>query len=148
MKKNIHRRSRLNDQKKPPVEESRVKRNKYDRNDNLPDRVVEFVLSCEIDDMANLTVKNIAEHFDLTPSYLSRRFTQEKKMTLGEHIMQMKIYRASLLLLTSGSDELTIARLAKKMGFCTTGYFIAVFKKLFGIAPGKYRECVKGKNIL
>lgn len=130
------------------VEDSRAKYNKFKRNNDLSDRVVEFVLSCEIDDMANLTVKNIAKHFDLTASYLSRRFAQNKKMSLGEHIVQMKIYRASLLLLTSSSDELTIDRLAKKMGFCTTGYFIEVFKKMFGIAPGKYRECIKWKNII
>jgi two-component system response regulator YesN len=98
--------------------------------------------------MADLTVKNIAKNFNTNPSYLSRRFIQDKNMSLGEHIMQMKIYRSALLLIMNDSEELTVKQLAKKMGFCTTSYFIRVFKKMFGIGPGKYRECIKLQNIL
>ncbi|HLP46619.1 MAG TPA: helix-turn-helix transcriptional regulator [Candidatus Kapabacteria bacterium] len=115
---------------------------------NLSDRVVEFVLTREISEMANLTVKNIASALDVNPSYLSRRFAMDKKVPLGEHIMQMKIYRSALLLILNDSKQLTVKQLAKKLGFCTTSYFIHTFRKMFGIGPGKYRECIKWKNIL
>ena len=119
-----------------------------DKEDNLSDQVVEFLLSREVDEMANLTVKNIAKNFDVNPSFLSRKFLEEKKIHLGEHIMQMKIYRSALLLIMTDSQELTVSKLAKLMGFCNSSYFIDSFKKYFGIGPGKYRECTKWKNII
>ncbi|MCU0287593.1 MAG: helix-turn-helix transcriptional regulator [Acidobacteria bacterium] len=118
------------------------------KDSKLSDRVVEFVLTREISEMANLTVKNIASALNVNPSYLSRRFSIDKKVPLGEHILQMKIYRSAFLLILHDSKQLTVKQLAKSMGFCTTSYFIQAFRKLFGIGPGKYRECTKWKNLI
>jgi AraC-like DNA-binding protein len=119
---------------------------KHAKDNTLSDRVVEFVLTREVSEMAGLTVKNIARAFDVNPSYLSRRFVLDKKVPLGEHIMQMKIYRSALLLMMKDSKELSVNQLAKNLGFCTPSYFIHTFRKLFGIGPGKYRDCIKWKN--
>ncbi len=132
--------------KKKRGEETRYKMEKHEKDNTLSDRVVEYVLTREVNEMANLTVKNIASALEVNPSYLSRRFLIEKKVPLGEHIMQMKIYRSALLLILNDSKELTVRQLAKNLGFCTTSYFIQTFRKLFGIGPGKYRECIKWKN--
>lgn len=127
---------------------TRYKMLKHEKYNNLSDRAVEFVLTREVSEMADLTVKNIARALDVNPSYLSRRFLLDKKVPLGEHIMQMKIYRSALLLTMNDSKELTVKQLAKNLGFCTTSYFIHAFRKLFGIGPGKYRDCIKWKNVL
>lgn len=119
---------------------------KHEKDNTLSDRVVEFVLTREVSEMAGLTVKNIARAFDVNPSYLSRRFVLDKKVPLGEHIMQMKIYRSALLLIMKDSKELSVNELAKNLGFCTPSYFIHAFRKMFGIGPGKYRDCNKWKN--
>jgi AraC-like DNA-binding protein len=127
---------------------TRYKMVKHERDNTLSDRAVEFVLTREVSEMADLTVKNIARALDVNPSYLSRRFLLDKKVPLGEHIMQMKIYRSALLLIMNDSKELTVKQLAKNLGFCTTSYFIHAFRKLFGIGPGKYRDCINWKNSL
>jgi AraC-like DNA-binding protein len=127
---------------------TRYKVLKHDRDNTLSDRAVEFVLTREVSEMADLTVKNIARALDVNPSYLSRRFLLDKKVPLGEHIMQMKIYRSALLLMMNDSKSLTVKQLAKNLGFCTTSYFIHAFRKLFGIGPGKYRDCIKWNNNL
>lgn len=119
---------------------------KHEKDNTLSDCVVEFVLTREVSEMAGLTVKNIARAFDVNPSYLSRRFVLDKKVPLGEHIMQMKIYRSALLLIMKDSKELSVNELAKNLGFCTPSYFIHAFRKMFGIGPGKYRDCNKWKN--
>ena len=93
------------------------------KDSKLSDRVIEFVLTREISEMANLTVKNIANSLKVNPSYLSRRFAMDKKIPLGEHILQMKIYRSALLLLLNDSKQLTVKQLAKNLGFCTTSYY-------------------------
>jgi AraC-like DNA-binding protein len=134
--------------KKKRDDETRYKIEKHEKDVTLSDRVVEFVLTREVSEMADLTVKNIARAFNVNPSYLSRRFALDKKVPLGEHIMQMKIYRSALLLAMNDSKELTVKQLAKNLGFCTTSYFIHAFRKLFGIGPGKYRDCIKWKNSL
>jgi AraC-like DNA-binding protein len=132
--------------KKKHVVAKRYKMVKHAKDNCLSDRAVEFVLTREISEMADLTVKNIARAFDVNPSYLSRRFLLDKKVPLGEHIMQMKIYRSALLLIMNDSKELTVKQLAQNLGFCTTSYFIHAFRKLFGIGPGRYRDCIKWKN--
>ena len=129
-------------------EQSQRKIEKHEKDMMLSDRVIEFVLTREISEMADLTVKSIASALNVNPSYLSRRFAMEKKIPLGEHILQMKIYRSALLLILNDSKQLTVKQLAKNMGFCTTSYFIQLFRKQFGIGPGKYRECIKWKNNL
>jgi two-component system response regulator YesN len=108
---------------------------------NLADSVVEFVLLQNDEELAALTVKRIANHFDVNPSYLSRRFMMDKKISLGDLILRVKIFRSTLIL--RENKDLTINEVARKMGFCTPGYFINVFKKYFGTSPGKYRECVR-----
>jgi len=108
---------------------------------NLADSVVEFVLLQNDEELAALTVKRIANQFDVNPSYLSRRFMMDKKISLGDLILRVKIFRSTLIL--RENKDLTINEVARKMGFCTPGYFINVFKKYFGTSPGKYRECVR-----
>ncbi len=109
--------------------------------ENISDRVVEYILLQSNEELSNLTVKNIAKTFNMNPSYLSRKFLKDKKFSLGFHILRMKVFRSAALL--REDKNITVMELARKMGFCTTGYFIHVFKKFFGTSPGKFRECIR-----
>lgn len=110
------------------------------RKENLSDLVVEFVLLQNDGELAALTVKKIASNFEVNPSYLSRKFMMDKKISLGDLILRVKIFRSALIL--KEDSQITIKDLSERLGFCTPGYFIAVFKKYFGTSPGKYRSCV------
>lgn len=109
--------------------------------ENISDMVVEYILLQNNEELSNLTVKNIARTFSMNPSYLSRKFLKDKKFSLGFHILRMKVFRAASLL--KDDKSITIMELASRMGFCTTGYFIHVFKKFFGTSPGKFKEIIR-----
>ncbi len=108
------------------------------KKESTSDLVVEYILLRSDEELAEMTVKNIAQVFNLNPSYLSRQFLKDKKFSLGSYILRLKVFRAATIL--KDDAEITVMDLAKKMGFCTTGYFIHVFRKYFGTTPGKYRE--------
>jgi len=109
--------------------------------ENISEMVVEYILLQSNEELSNLTVKNIARTFNMNPSYLSRKFLKDKKFSLGFHILRMKVFRAASLLREDKS--ITIMELARRMGFCTTGYFIHVFKKFFGTSPGKFKDIIR-----
>jgi two-component system response regulator YesN len=113
----------------------------------ISDSVVEFVLTRDIKDFETLNVSSIAREFKINRSYLSQRFKYDKKYSLHEYILMIKLLRA-LSLLESSSD-ITIEELSKKMGFANADYFRRVFKERIGTTPGKYkslfnkRRCIK-----
>lgn len=108
------------------------------------DLALEIILSLKADELGKLTVSEIARQLEVSPSYLSRLFKRKRNSTLQEYLVRAKMVRsASLLLIEPG---LKIGRLAELMGFIDTEYFASVFKKNFGISPGKYRACRKRKK--
>ena len=107
----------------------------------VSDRVVEFVLTREIKELENLTVSAIARKFKLNRCYLSQRFKYDKKFSLHDYILMVKILRSLSLL--EAKDEITIDVLAKKMGFASSDYFTRVFKRIIGTTPGKYKSCFR-----
>ncbi|MCP5051425.1 MAG: helix-turn-helix transcriptional regulator [bacterium] len=115
--------------------------NKKNKDNSLPDRVVEFVLTREIDQLAALTVENIALNLNYNRSHMSRTFKADKSFTLEEFVFKIKIIRAASLL--KERPDVTIKEVAKKMGFCRCDYFIRIFKRYFGTTPAKYRSLIK-----
>ena len=91
----------------------------------VSDRVVEFVLTREIKDLENLTVSAIARKLNINRCYLSQRFKYDKKFSLHDYILMVKILRSLSLL--EAKDEITIEVLSKKMGFASPDYFTRVF---------------------
>lgn len=59
-------------------------------------------------------------------------------LTPNEYILQAKM-KKSLILLT-GSEQLTIAEIAYRLGFSNPAYFSKCFKKQFGMTPQEYRK--------
>jgi AraC-like DNA-binding protein len=110
------------------------------KHNTLSDRVVEYVLTRTTDELAVLTVENIAYHLKVNRSHLSRTFSAEKDFTIEEFIFKIKIIRAAHLL--KDDHEMTIKEISRRMGFCRCDYFIRIFKRYFGTTPAKYRELI------
>jgi two-component system response regulator YesN len=108
---------------------------------SLSDRVVEYVLTRNIDELAVLTVEGVAHKLNINRSHLSRTFRAEKNFTIEEFVFKIKIIRAASLL--KDNADLTIKEIAKKMGFCRCDYFIRIFKRYFGITPARYRDLTR-----
>jgi AraC-like DNA-binding protein len=105
-------------------------------------RIVEqaslYVLGLSIKEISVVKVRDVAEHFDINASFLSRKFKRHYHCNLCEFIQGEKIRRAIMIL--QREKEISINRLSRKLGFSSTEYFIRVFKKNVGITPHKYRK--------
>lgn len=84
-----------------------------------------------------ITLTQIAEHFNYNSSYLSRIYKQNMHEGLNEHIIRTRIEAACLLLQESG---MSVSDIAEQCGFQTHKYFITVFKRVKGATPKSWRE--------
>jgi len=107
----------------------------------LSEDVVEYILTRGIDEFENLNVSSIAQVFNSNRCYLSHRFKCDTKYNLHEYIVMIKILRSLVELQENG--DITIAQIAKQMGFSDPDYFRRIFKQRVGITPGKYRNYFK-----
>jgi two-component system, response regulator YesN len=110
------------------------------KENSLSDRVVEFVLSRTLEELAALTVESIANSIKINRSHLSRTFRAEKNFTIEEFVFKIKIIRAAAML--KDNTELTIKDISTRMGFCRCDYFIRIFKRYFGTTPARYRDLI------
>ena len=90
-----------------------------------------------------LTLTDIANHFYISPYYLSRMFKKSINLSLIEYINGVRIKAAQNLIERSGDS---IAEIAAKTGFMTTAHFRRVFKDATGLSPQQYRQYYKRVN--
>ncbi|MBE5961589.1 MAG: helix-turn-helix transcriptional regulator, partial [Lachnospiraceae bacterium] len=86
---------------------------------------------------ANINLNTIAEHFQISPSYLSKKFKQQYEKSIIDYLYEIRIAKSLSLL---EDLNLKVADIAQKTGFVDSNAYIRIFKKLKGITPGKYRE--------
>ena len=84
-----------------------------------------------------LSVENIARKCGVSKNTLYRSFADETGMTVGEYITQKRVEKAENLLI---STDMSVEQIANETGFATAAYFGALFKKLNGISPLKFRK--------
>ena len=84
----------------------------------------------------DLTLIRLAEVVFLNPSYLSRLYKQMTGITLSEHISQMRIKRATELLI---KPSVKMQYISQQLGFQSPSYFSQFFKKMTGMTPQEYR---------
>jgi len=89
-----------------------------------------------------LTVSKLAEMYNMSPDYLSKRFHQEVGMPLSEFIQVQKIEIAKNFLEFS---LMTITDIAQILEYCNPAYFTRVFKKHTGQSPNNYRHLYKNR---
>lgn len=126
-----------------PVEYIKKKSRKYHHKskDELPDlveKIVEYVTKLDIEELETLSIESIAMDFGISRTKLWRSFKKEKKMSPKEFLFRVRINQASILLRTK--PHLTVREIAEKVGFYCYGYFFQIFKKHFGVTPGKFRK--------
>ncbi|MCM1026986.1 MAG: helix-turn-helix domain-containing protein [Roseburia sp.] len=85
----------------------------------------------------NLNLNTIADHFHITPAYLSKKFKEEREDGIIDYLYTVRI-RHSLELLKK--EELKIGEIAMIVGFPRSNAFIRIFKQYMGVSPGRYRE--------
>lgn len=91
----------------------------------------------------SLTVPIIADHLNLTPTYLSSLFKKETGMTLTAYISKVRV-ESSLTLLRN--TNLPIHEISEAVGFHDYNYFTRVFSNICGTSPTQYRKTKSTKH--
>ena len=78
----------------------------------------------------NLTLDSVAEACFTNKYYLSHLFSQVRKMTVWDYILERRVEEGKRLLAETG---MTVAEAAEKSGFRDPGYFGRVFRKATGM---------------
>ena len=86
---------------------------------------------------SRITIEELAEYVDLSPSYLSRLFKKELGISVSEYITKKKMEKAQNLLRYSDNSIIDIANY---LSFSSQSHFIQVFKNTVGLTPKKYRN--------
>ena len=91
----------------------------------------------ETDFKQHLTLKNMAEKANLSPSYFHVVFKDIIGMSPYEYLLNTRINHAKNLIVNS---KMTFSEIAEESGFSSQAYLNYVFKKEVGITPNEYRK--------
>ncbi|OQB14799.1 MAG: HTH-type transcriptional regulator YesS [Firmicutes bacterium ADurb.Bin193] len=84
-----------------------------------------------------ITLEEVAGHVFLSPSYFSKVFKEELKISFNNYLNQIRIENSKRLLL---NDNIDMIKVSEMSGFEEQSYYIKVFKKITGVTPGQYRR--------
>ena len=84
-----------------------------------------------------LTVEDIARAVSFSPAECCRMFKRVTGETIFTYLKHCRLARGRTLL---RETDLPVSRIAYEVGFCSTSYFIEVFRDSFGMTPLQYRK--------
>jgi transcriptional regulator GlxA family with amidase domain len=85
----------------------------------------------------DLTVYKFAEVVGRPERFISQLFKEHTGQTLSEYLEQIRINKATELLVQTG---MTIDEIARHTGYNSSHSFRRAFKRVSGVTPGKYRN--------
>jgi AraC-like DNA-binding protein len=88
-------------------------------------------LSCDFQ------IKNMAEHFDITPQYMRKLFKNHTGLNISEYVSTKRLERAMELL--AGTD-MPLQDIVVEIGNSDISGFVRFFKQKTGLTPGQYRK--------
>jgi AraC family transcriptional regulator, transcriptional activator for feuABC-ybbA operon len=84
---------------------------------------------------SQITLAQLAELVQLSPTYLSRAFKETTEYSVIEYFNKMKIDKAKELLIEGGKK---VKEVAGVLGFSDEFYFSRIFKKIEGVSPSEF----------
>jgi AraC-like DNA-binding protein len=84
-----------------------------------------------------LSLPDIAAHFGLNPSYLSRLFTRHTGKHLFEYLNTLRIQKSCLLLKRS---SMSIVEIAFSVGYNNLSHFNRYFRRVMVMSPREFRN--------
>lgn len=85
----------------------------------------------------DLSLNELATHFQKNPSVLSNSFSKETGQTLTNFVHQTRIQEALRLF---HSTDMSVSQVATAVGYQDFSYFSKVFSKIVGVSPREYRK--------
>jgi len=99
----------------------------------LFDQAIAYIHTHYTDD---LSLRQVAEHVHLNPSYFSTLFKKETGETFTNYVTRMKLQRAQVLL---RNTDMKMTEICQTVGFEDSAYFSSIFKKFFNMSPSEFR---------
>ena len=88
-----------------------------------------------------ITLEDVAEHINLSPTYLSKKFKKITGLTFVEYVNYIRIRQACQMLITTDDN---ITKIAVNCGFNSSNYFKDCFRRIIGMSPRDFRN--RSKN--
>ena len=85
---------------------------------------------------SNLTVSDIAQHINVSPSHLTALFKRYRNDTLINYLTHVRLKKARQLL---SNTSLSIREISERVGFSSQYYFSACYKRHMGVSPSEER---------
>jgi two-component system response regulator YesN len=110
-------------QEKPQNQESQLK---YDLFSYIESHITSSQLSLE----------NLAEHFEVSVSYLTRFIKKESGITFSKYVQKRRLEVIKKQLIET---DLPIKEIIQNTGYCDVSNYTRKFKQTVGVTPGQYR---------
>lgn len=85
----------------------------------------------------DLSLTDLADHFNLSSSYVSTVFKEQTGENFKEYLNMYRVKKAKEIL---SVQEVKISQVASMVGFNNVNTFIRIFKKYVGLSPGQYEK--------
>lgn len=85
-----------------------------------------------------LQLSDIARKVYVTPTYLSKKFTEVVGVKFTDYTNQFRIQKAKQLM--HANPDWSLFQIAEHVGFSSQHHFSNLFKKIEGITPSQYKE--------
>jgi len=108
--------------------------------DDAKARLTRLLEQMAASDLLDMNFVELAQEMRCTPRHLSRTFHDVIGMSFREKQAELRLNRAQELLATTESKVLEVAL---ESGYQSVSLFNLMFKRRFGISPGKWREQIK-----
>lgn len=82
-------------------------------------------------------IKSFCTELGYTQEALTRLYTQSFGYTPGQYLQKVRIQKALTMM---DESKWSVKEIAHLCGFDSQNYFGRVFKKIFGVSPGKYKR--------
>ena len=85
----------------------------------------------------DISVEEMAELMDLSRSHFTRIFSKEMSISPRMYLEDLRLKTAMGLLI---NEKISVKEIAALCGIYDVNYFCRLFKKRYGVSPGKYKE--------
>lgn len=95
------------------------------------------LIEINLDSQEEVSLESISHELYISPFYLSRLFKKKAGVNFMDYLIECRLKKAKLLLLTT-SD--TVENIAQKTGYNESNSFRRLFKKKTGVSPNAFRS--------
>ena len=92
----------------------------------------------------DMCVSYVAQHLGISDNYLTRFFKEQTGKNFAAYVESKRMQLVEKYLLET---DWSMAKIADLVGYNTLDTFYKSFKKIYGLAPGKWKEnCAKQRE--